>query len=89
MLGSRRPRVTLTSPKLKQPMAAFDINSPSAALGFAENSVYHVLSSGIFACIVCGRCCGKFYSSAFISFYAIGYKLCFASIGTVCSEVSD
>ena len=33
MLGSRRPRVTLSSgaevaPKRKQPMAAFDINSP-------------------------------------------------------------
>ena len=41
MLGSRRPRVTLTScaevaPKRKRPMAASDINYPSAAFSSTE-----------------------------------------------------
>ena len=89
MLGSRWPRVTLSSCdeaalKRKQQMAALITNSPSVAFGSAKARLPHVLSSGIFALIVCDGFDSSF--SAFISFYAIGYTLCFTSIGTVCSE---
>ena len=59
------------APKRKQPMGAFDINSPSAAFGFAETRLPHVLSSGISVRIVCDGFVSNF--SAFISFYVIGY----------------
>ena len=69
MLGSRRPAVTLTSRAEAQTanaMAAFDINSPSAALGFGI---------GELASPVCFRLA---FSPVL---YEIGYALCFASIG--------
>ena len=62
------------TPKLKQPMAAFDINSPSAALGFGIGKLGSPIDVLRLA-----------FSPVL---YAIGYTLCFASIWTVCSEVS-
>ena len=62
------------APKLKQPMAAFDINSPSAALGFAENSALTMCFRLAFSPVLCEADFVLSFS-AYISFYAIGYVL--------------
>ena len=75
MLGSRRPRVTRAevAPKRKRPMAASDINDPS-------DMCFRLAFSPVL--------CAMDLCRVLLHFYAIGYTLCLAGIGTVCSEVS-
>ena len=83
MLGSRRPRVTLTSraevaPKRKRPMAASDINYPSAVFSSTETRLP-------MTCAFVSHfrpCCVRWICVEFST------QLCLAGIGTVCSEVS-
>ena len=85
--NARRPRVTRAevAPKRKRPMAASDINYPSARVQLHGNSAPNDMCLRLaFSPVLCAMDLCR----VLLHFYAIGYTLCLAGIGTVCSEVS-
>ena len=69
------------APKLKQPMAAFDINSPSARVGLRRKLGSTMCFRLAFSPVLCAADLHLLVSTRLDI-------LCFASVGTVCSVVS-